>query len=228
MRPVWRDRFWMRPVIRRLVQICVAGFVFSVGVGMFTYPGGTWRNPRAMGHSFWQNFLCDLLHDPALNHRNNAVGATFTKIGMLLIVIGLSSFWWLVADRLCCHRKLRALVRRLGTFGSPLVATVPLFPSDHFPSLHTAAVTLGGLPAMITLLLFNVALFVEPHGPKWVRILTTALTVLSVVCMGLYVRESVLHRASLIVLPVLERLATLTVVFWMLALLPRDRDSLRR
>ena len=161
----------------------------------------------------------DLLHNPALNHRDNAVGAALTKIGMLLVVIGLSRFWWVAGECLCCHRKLKSMVRGLGAFGTPLVAAVPILPSNSYPGLHTAAVTLGGLPAMLTLLLFNVAIFLEGHCPKWVRMLTTLLAVLSVACMALYIRESVFRAPSLRILPVLERLATISVVCWILALL---------
>jgi hypothetical protein len=208
-------------MIRRIIEYLAIAFVVCVGAAMFLYPGGTWWNHSENGHSFWQNFLCDLLRNPALNNQDNTLGAALTKAGMLCIVAALSLNWWTVSKELCCQHRLRRIVRVLGTFGTPLVATVPLFPSDDFPRLHTAAVTLGGLPAMFALVLFNISVFREVHCPKWVRTLTTLLAVLSIVCMGLYVRESVFGAPSLRILPVLERLATFVVICWIGALLRR-------
>ena len=206
-------------MLSRFIQGFVLTFIVCVSVAIIVYPGGTWWNENAVGHSFWQNFLCDLLRNPALNHRSNMLGAALTKVGMLGIVAALSLNWWGASRWLCCHPTLGKAVRALGAVGTPLVATVPMFPSDAFPRLHTAAVTLGGLPAMLALLVFTVSVFFEAHCPNWLRTLTGLLTALSIVCMGLYVRESVFAAPSLRILPVLERLATLTVVVWILELL---------
>ena len=47
----------------------------------------------------------------------------------------------------------------------------------------------------------------------------TILTVESVVFMALYIRESLFREPALHALPILERLATMTVICWVFALL---------
>ena len=208
-----------------VVQGCMAAFVLAVAASMWAYPGGTWWNWRQAGHSFWQNFLCDLLHDPSLNHRPNALGSALAKVGMLLFVVGLSVFWSMTDQLLCRSPRFAKVVRSLGVFGAPLVAAVPMFPSNRFPKLHTAAVTLGGLPVLLALMLLTVGILVEPHLHRAARVLTALLLPLVLVCLGLYVREAVFGGSSLRVLPVLERVASLLTVLWVLALLPRTRPS---
>ena len=41
------------PIIERLIQFCVVGFVASVVGAMFAYPGGTWWDTHAVDHWFW-------------------------------------------------------------------------------------------------------------------------------------------------------------------------------
>ncbi len=63
---------------RWLVRICLAGtacFVACFGIAIALYPGGTWFNRRAEGHSFWMNFLCDLMQSRALNGEEATVGS---------------------------------------------------------------------------------------------------------------------------------------------------------
>ena len=208
-----------------LVNICMVAFLVAVIVSMWLYPGGTWWNRRQAGHSFWQNFLCDLLHDPSLNEQPNALGSSLAKVGMLLFVLGLSVFWSLSDRLLCCLPRLAKVVRPLGVLGSPLVAAVPLFPSNRFPKMHTAAVTLGGLPVLLALVLLTGGILIEPHRPRVSRALTAFLLLLVSVCLGLYVREAVFGGPSLRVLPVLERIASIAAVIWVLALLPRQRPG---
>ncbi len=206
---------------RALVLACMAAFVVAIALSMGRYPGGTWWDRHQSGHSFWQNFLCDLLHDPALNHQPNPTGALLAKAGMLLFVLGLCVHWSLTNELLCCRHRLSAVVRWLGVGGTPLVAAVPLLPSNQYPALHTVAVTLGGLPALCALLLFTFGVLAEPHCRRAVRLLTPSLALWVLLCLSLYVREAVLHHPALRALPALERITSIMAVLWIVASLPR-------
>ncbi len=138
--------------------------------------------------------------------------------GMLVFVVGLSIFWSIGSQLLCCLPQLSKLVKMLGVIGTPLVAAVPLLPSNRFPKLHTAAVTLGGLPAMLALVLISVGFYFEPHISRSLRAATLGFTCLVVVCLGLYAREAVFGADSLRILPVLERLASITTILWVITL----------
>ena len=209
----------MYPTRQLLVRVCLLAFVLTIAGAMATYPGGTWWDTARVGHSFWQNFLCDLLHDPSLNHGSNKLGARLATAGMLLFVVALSIFWFMTGEFLCCNRRLSNWVTWLGVAGTPLIAAVPLLPSNRFPRLHTSAVLLGGLPALLALAMLALGLLREPHGRRYIRSTTAALVLLVFTCLGLYLKEAVFGGPSLRSVPVLERLASIAIVLWMAALL---------
>lgn len=209
---------------RCLVRACLTAFVLAIAVAMWAYPGGTWWDSARVGHSFWQNFMCDLLHDPSLNHRPNEIGSRFATAAMLVFVLGLSAFWPLAGELLCCCRRLSKLITALGVTGTPLIAAVPLLPSNRFPKLHTAAVTLGGLPALLALMLLAVGFFLEPHRSRFMRSMTAGLVLLVLICLVLYVQKAVFGGPSLRIVPILERFTLIAVVLWMAAVLRRRKE----
>jgi hypothetical protein len=196
-------------------------FVLAIALSIWAYPGGTWWDRARIGHSFWENFLCDLLHHPALNHAPNRFGAQTAAVGMLVFVLGLTIFWSTTGKLLYCHPRLSKLVTMLGVVGTPLVAAVPLLPSNRFPRLHTAAVTLGGLPVILVLVLISLGFYFEPHISHSIRVATSGFACLVLVCLGLYAREAVFGASSLRILPILERVASIATILWVLAMTRR-------
>jgi hypothetical protein len=203
----------------RVVRVCIGLFVLGIALAMWSYPGGTWWDPARSGHSFWENFLCDLLHDPALNHKPNRIGALLATAAILSFVAGLGVFWSMAQRWLGLGRVTTKWIRGLGVFGTVSLACVPLTPSNHFPSLHTTAVLLGGLPALTAFLLFFVSLVRQVSCPVALRLFTASLGLLVVIGLGLYAQNAVGGGPSLRVLPLLERLAVIMLLGWMLVLL---------
>ncbi len=54
-----------------LPLVGMAGFVILYVIAAYYYPGGSWRSPEAIGFSFWNNYLCDLLDEYAINGELN-------------------------------------------------------------------------------------------------------------------------------------------------------------
>ena len=204
-----------------LVRLCMLIFALAIALAIRAYPGGTWWDRARVGHLFWENFLCDLLHHPALNHSPNRFGAQMATAGMLAFVVGLCVFWSIAGQLLCCLPRVSKLITMLGVMGTPLVAAVPLLPSNRFPRMHTAAVTLGGLPAILALVLISLGFYFEPHISRRFRAATSGFTLLVLACLGLYARESVFVGSSLRILPVLERIASIASIVWVLTLTRR-------
>lgn len=138
------------------VLLACATFLSLVTLAAAHYPGGTWLDRGRAGHSFWENFLCDLLHARSLSGADNRVAARLSRAAMLVMAFALGAIW-LVGPRLSPRRRRAALLSRaLG--GVALVATVALIllPSDRHPAAHAVAVigaTLGGTGATLALLL---------------------------------------------------------------------------
>ena len=94
------------------VLASVAAFVVLELTAMSLYPGGTWWDPTTRGASFWQNYLCDLESEVALNHMPNVAGARFGKAAILVMIVGLMPFWWIVPPPQTAPSPVRQRTRR--------------------------------------------------------------------------------------------------------------------
>ena len=126
-----------------LLFAAVALFVALEAGAMALYPGGTWWEPAARGHRFWQNYLCDLSWRIALNGQDNRTGSLLAQGAMLVLVAGFVPFWVRVGQGLRGVRPL-GFVSVVGT------VAVTLMPSERFGTWHGVAVmvaTVTGLGA---------------------------------------------------------------------------------
>lgn len=161
----------MLPVRRApaVLLACVVAFVVLDAAAMALYPGGTWWDPTTHGVRFWQNFLCDLEWNPALNGEPNPVGSRLAQTAMLVLVAGFVPFWWIAARLFPARRVLGAAVRVLGLTSVAGMVAVVLMPSDRFGALHGAAVVLAGLPGLSAALLAAAGMLL-PDAAKPARI----------------------------------------------------------
>ncbi|MFK7824120.1 MAG: hypothetical protein AB8G05_08185 [Oligoflexales bacterium] len=131
----------------------ISGFYSSYGIAINLYPGGTWKDSSTIGYSFWNNYLCDALQQPALNGYPNP-GSDFglASYGFLLLTL---VFWWTILAKLTeSQSKRRANVIRISAAMSCLgfVGTI-VFPAEarllgaHFTA--TISAVLAGLAATL-------------------------------------------------------------------------------
>jgi hypothetical protein len=206
----------------RVVVTCLCLFVVGIALSMRLYPGGTWWNLARERHAFCENFLCDLLHDPALNNKPNWLGALAAKVSMLLFIFGLGVLWTMT-ERWVSDTRLARLVCALGVLGTFPLALVPLTPSNHHARLHTLAVLVGGLPSLMAFLLFGAALWRSGRVPALLRVLSLLLGVLVLVCLALYACGAIGACPAATTLPALERFAVVLIVLWVALLLRQPR-----
>lgn len=195
-------------------------FIALLGLAMSLYPGGTWWDAKRIGHSFWENFLCDLLHRQALGGQSNVRSANITVWAMLVLVLGLVTAFSLAPEVVPSRRRLGKTLAWSGGFGALLLVSAPLFPSDLHPRIHSAAVVFGGLPALVSFAAFVGAILIEPATTRLLRAVSLALLVLLALALALYTWTAFLNGPSLRILPGIERVANLTLLLW-LALLSR-------
>lgn len=113
---------------------------------MVLYPGGTWWEPGAQGHRFWQNYVCDLAWRVALDGQDNRVGSWLAQAAMLVLAAGFVPFWLLAGERGAWGVRPLGFASVLGT------AAVTLMPSERFGSMHGTAVIIAsttGLAAAV-------------------------------------------------------------------------------
>jgi hypothetical membrane protein len=211
-------------VTRRIRQssffllVCLGGFLAFQAIAMFLYPGGTWFDRTSRGHTFFQNFFCDLTAAKALNGQPNP-GAIYAKIGMVLFTLGLIPFWILVTSVLRQARaRLAKVVLSLGTISSIAAALVPFVPSQRFGNLHPLLVFLAGIPGILAGGLSTYGLVKTKSGsrlPARLAVLTVILVAIDGILYAIHVATGYELHPTL--LPGLQKIAAMSLVAWMSA-----------
>ena len=185
--------------------VLLAGGGVATAAGAARYPGGSWVDPGAPGHSLWANFLCDIARDMAVNGRHNP-GAPWGLAAEWAFVGALCLFWW-TAPEIAAPRGLGRPVRVLGTLATLGLVLVPV--TSGVP--HTLALVAGAGPGFVATLPLVRGL---RHRPGLALLGTLAL-LLAALEFGLYLafREGPPPLA----VPALQRIALLAAVTWMAA-----------
>lgn len=209
---------------RWLVATCALGlcsFVALVTAAIVEYPGGTWFDARTRGHAFWQNFLCDLFHHRALNGADNARSAALATAGMLAMLVSIAAFFALIARLERTEGRAARVARWAGAGACVAGIAVPLTPSDRYRVAHLSAVLIACAPALAAT---AAALWVSLRAPvsRWIPLAALATLVFGAIDALMYaVAFGVSARLDRLYLwlPVFQRLATLSLLAWMIATL---------
>ena len=208
------------PPVRRAPAVllaCVVAFVALQAAAMALYPGGTWWDATTRGARFWQNFLCDLEWNPALNGEPNPVGSRVAQASMLVLVAGFVPFWWLAPRLFAARRGLGAAVRALGLASVAGMAAVVLMPSDCFGALHGVAVVVAGIPGLSAALLATAGMLL-PGAPAHARaagVTGAAMLAFALLDFALYVRTMTHGGPGPLLLPAAQKVAVVLLLGWM-------------
>lgn len=189
-------------------------FCASLGLAMYVYAGGSWLHPQAPAHLFFENFWCDLLRDPALNGRSNALSVRLTMLGFVAVALALGTFWLELAERFADWR--RGFLRWAGVVSALGTVLVALLPSDRFPHVHAPAVLVaGGLGFVCGCIGAAWALAQRRRAPVF-ALVSLALMLATGVNLVLYVRDAYFDAPETIALPAAQKVATLALVVWLI------------
>ena len=193
----------------------LALFCASMTGAMLSYAGGSWLNPHSTSHAFFENFWCDLLREPAHNGLPNRRSVLLGTVGFAALALALAPFW-LEVSRLLSAGRAR-FVRVAGVVSAIATAVVALMPSDRFPRLHAPAVlTAGSLGFVCGWLVSSWALRHFRSVPGF-ALSALVLVVAAAVNLVLYIKVAYFVPSETIVLPAAQKIASIALVFWMVA-----------
>ncbi len=197
------------------LAICVVAMVAAVSV----YPGGSWTELDASGFSLARNFWCDLLRSKAINGAENGTGKWLASVAFGALGIALWPYWWVAASVLTGPR--RTAVALMGTLSAASLAALALLPSDRQPIWHGVVALSGGLLGIgAALLCVSAWLPSEPRfGMR--RVSGGAALLLGLLNAALYVHVAYAGGQESMAQPVVQKLATLALVAWMLSTIQR-------
>jgi hypothetical protein len=197
-------------------------FAFAMGGAIGAYPGGTQFDRTARGFSFWSNFWCDALRNPSLNGALNARGARCATLALWALGLGLLPYWRLLAAVAVgpptpLALRFRRLIRGLGKLGTLGMMGVALVPSDRFPLLHAVFVSVAAPSGILAAALATWAGWTLERVPRAASLLGGAALFFAIASLLEYERELwwVTHAAPL--LPVIQKVATLSFIGWVIA-----------
>lgn len=199
-----------------LILACVVAFATLELIAMRLYPGGTFWDGTTRGVRFWQNFLCDLESQVALNGEPNPLGARFAQAAMLAMVVGFAPFWWTVPRLFPRLRGVGLAVRTLGLSSLAGIVAVTLMPSSRFGSLHGVAVIVAGAPGLSAAVLAVLGLGRAEVRPPLAAMLGGAMLVFALVDFALYTRTMLYGGPGPLLLPVAQKVALLLLLAWMI------------
>ena len=88
-------RFLQNAPGHRYVLLPILGmgvFVLLYILAALNYPGGSWNDPATTQFSFWNNYLCDLLDEVAINGEMNS-GRLYARAALGVLCISLLYLW---------------------------------------------------------------------------------------------------------------------------------------
>jgi hypothetical protein len=200
--------------LSRLTLACLAGFSVLEVIAMRLYPGGTFWDGTTRGARFWQNFLCDLEAQVALNGEPNVLGARFAQAAMLLMVVGLAPFWGLLPRRFARLRRLGSVVRGLGFASLGGIVAVALMPSSRFGAWHGVAVVVASALGLSAAGLAVAGLRCAEPRPPIAAVVGGAMLAFALFDLALYVRAMLYGGPGPILLPIAQKVALLLLMAW--------------
>ena len=195
----------------------VVAFVVLFAFAADAYAGGTHFDHSAIGHDFWRNNLCDVARTVAINGLPNACACWLARVAMITLAVGLGVMFFALPRLFPSRPRLGLLVRVLGVATVPCAIAVVLLPTDRFSHLHGLSIVLAGTLGLGTVILALVGLFADARAPRYVVSLGVLAMSVAAVDFALYVIEFTSQGPAQVAVPVLERLSTILLLAWMLA-----------
>lgn len=207
--------------MNRFVALTMVPLLVLFGVliclSMSAYPGGTWEEPGAIGHSQVRNFLCDLTRPLALNGTPNEAGSRYAELGLLAYALALIPFFLVMPAVFPDRPRLGKLARLAGVLAGLGGVGIVLVPSYRYgPNLHGVAVLLTAVPGLTAAVSATAGVFTTHSSIRLIRAAALGTLISTGVAVVMFAVQLARGLETTPGLPVLEKLALACSVAWML------------
>lgn len=188
-------------------------FVVLYIIAALNYPGGSWAFTDQNGFSFWNNYLCDLLDDYAVNGTLNDA-RFFARAALGLLCASLLLLWYHL-PKLFKNKSTNLIIMRLSGF---LALIVTLFIAS---GTHDIIIRIAGLFGVVAF----VTLFIELHKIRFNNLLIFGLFCLMIFFINYYIYET---GSYIEMLPVIQKITFISFIVWFVLLDVSLYRSLKR
>jgi hypothetical protein len=195
-------------------------FALCLGAAAARYPGGSWSELGSRGFSLSRNFWCDLLRSQAINGADNGASRRLSGLAFAALAFALWCYWR-PASELSVRPVQRGWVLSRGRASTLVLASMALLPSDAYPVLHGLLALAGAAYAIACVGICSAPRLPEERSWSLRRVSGGALLAFGLGNAGWYVYVAYLGGPETLTQPVLQKLATLSLLVWMLSTLRR-------
>jgi hypothetical protein len=212
---------WLRAA-SLATAVALGVFIAAMAIAIAAYPGGSWTAPSEPGFSMSRNFWCDLLRSRAINGLDNATSKSWASLAFATLAAGTLPFWSAAAALFPPHR--RRLVGILGAGSAVGLGLMAALPSDRYPVAHGVVALAGAASGMLAGAM-SALLRLSGEPRLGARRVAAALTLgFAASNAGLYVYVAYLRAPETLAQPVVQKLATLLLVIWMMLTVRRANE----
>ena len=185
--------------VLKLPLIGMVLFMALYVVSALMYPGGSWNFPEAVGFSFWNNYLCDLLDYYAVNGELND-GRYAARLALGCLCLGLLVLWFYLPSFFPKHGNNRTIMWVSGILA--LLSTTFLNTGTHDVTVRVA-----GFFGAIAFL----SLYIELYRIGLYRMFFTGLLCLIIFLINYYIYET---GAFISGLPIIQKVTFVSFISW--------------
>jgi len=178
-------------------------FILFYVLAALNYPGGSWMMPQQNGFSFWNNYLCDLLDQYAINGELNTA-RYLARTSLTVLCLSLVLLWYYLPS-LFKGKNFNKNIMWLSGIAA-LVAT-----SFLSSGAHDRTVRIAGFFAVIAFL----SCFVELLKARHMKLLIFGICCLIIFLVNYYIYETGLYIR---LLPVIQKITFICFIIWFIML----------
>ncbi len=178
-------------------------FVLFYVIASLQYPGGSHANPNAVGFSFWNNYLCDLLDVHTVGGVLNP-GRHYSRIALFVLCSSLMLLWFFLPKLFKRKKGYPTLVRTSGL--ASLIVMLFMTAGNH-----DMVVRVAGILGVIALVLLMDGLLRSGYH----KLFGLGILCLFVFLVNYYIYETGTHIKTL---PVIQKFTFLLFIAWFVLL----------
>jgi len=192
-----------KPKILLLPLFGMLLFVLFYILAALKYPGGSWIMPQQNGFSFWNNYLCDLLDQNAINGELNTA-RYFARTSLTVLCLSLVLLWYYLPS-LFKGKNFNKNIMWLSGIAA-LVAT-----SFLSSGAHDRTIRIAGFFAVIAFL----TCFVELLKARHIKLFVFGIGCLIIFLVNYYIYETGLYIR---LLPIIQKITFVCFIIWFIML----------
>jgi len=192
-----------KPYVLLLPLVGMGLFVLLYVLAAFKYPGGSWMMPQQNGFSFWNNYLCDLLDQNAINGELNTA-RYLARTSLTVLCLSLFLIWYYLPN-LFKGEKFNISIMWLS--GMAALITTAFLSSGT----HDNTVRIAGFFAVIAFL----TCFLELFKAGYLKLFIFGAVCLIIFLFNYYIYET---GQFIRLLPIIQKITFVCFIIWFIVL----------